>query len=57
MSPGGAHHKPSSQPWRSFARGFSVFYLSYMSSELRRRCGRTLLTALGLGLVLAWWSP
>jgi ABC-type antimicrobial peptide transport system permease subunit len=27
-----------------------VFYLSYMSSELRRRGGRTLLTALGLGV-------
>jgi hypothetical protein len=57
MSPGGAHHKPSSQPWRSFARGFSVFYLSYMSSELRRRGGRTLLTGprswVGVGLVVA----
>jgi putative ABC transport system permease protein len=27
-----------------------VFYLSYISSELRRRAGRTLLTALGLGV-------
>lgn len=27
-----------------------MFYLSYMSSELRRRGGRTLLTALGLGV-------
>lgn len=27
-----------------------VFYLSYISAELRRRAGRTLLTALGLGV-------
>ena len=27
-----------------------MFYLSYMFSELRRRRGRTLLTALGLGV-------
>ena len=27
-----------------------MLYLSYISSELRRRAGRTLLTALGLGV-------
>jgi hypothetical protein len=27
----------------------AMFYLAYMVSELRRRKGRTLLTALGLG--------
>jgi ABC-type antimicrobial peptide transport system permease subunit len=31
-------------------KGVSVFFLSYISSELRRRGGRTLLTALGLGV-------
>ena len=31
-------------------RGGAVFSLAYIASELRRRRGRTLLTALGLGL-------
>src|SRR5882672_6525961 len=34
----------------NFRKGSSLFYVKYVFSELRRRKGRTLLTALGLGV-------
>ncbi|MFN8113526.1 MAG: ABC transporter permease [Solirubrobacterales bacterium] len=44
-------------PLRKRRKGFSVFYIRYLGAELRRRKGRTILTAtclaLGVGLVVA----